>query len=310
MQLFLAFENRHLRVIHRPDALHGKAALWGELEKRAGAARLISSGHFDNDPAFTAKQAVIRGLSFTGGHESLATRRHALFFEAAGAEPFMSLRFYGASMLPPTLRAEIFDRAATRLYLLHSQERLAKALSRRRGAKKRGFRLLEMPTPEGLDVFARDGALPRVRFTSRVRPVEDLVGARRALLALVDEPSTTILEPAAGAHAQRTDPAATGTARILRLDPERIEIDVTASGSGYLVLADTFYPGWQATVDGLSAPIHPADLLLRAVAVPAGDSRVVFAYQPRSFALGLAVGGGAWLLLAGLAVRAGLGRRP
>jgi hypothetical protein len=70
--------------------------------------------------------------------------------------------------------------------------------------------------------------------------------------------------PRRPARAQRTDPAATGTARILRQDPERIEIDVTASGPGYLVLADTFFPGWQATVDRLSAPIHPADLLLRA----------------------------------------------
>ena len=61
---------------------------------------------------------MIRGIAFTGGYESLATLRHAAFFAAADAVPFQSKRFYGVSAFPAELRAPIFDRSATALYLL------------------------------------------------------------------------------------------------------------------------------------------------------------------------------------------------
>jgi uncharacterized membrane protein YfhO len=49
------------------------------------------------------------------------------------------------------------------------------------------------------------------------------------------------------------------------------------------------YPGWTARVNGSPAPLLRADYLFRAVAFPAGMSRVEFRYEPRSFRLGVAV---------------------
>jgi uncharacterized membrane protein YfhO len=47
-----------------------------------------------------------------------------------------------------------------------------------------------------------------------------------------------------------------------------------------------YYPGWIAEVNGVPAKIHKVDGALRGVVVPAGMSRVVLRYAPRSVALG------------------------
>jgi hypothetical protein len=55
----------------------------------------------------------------------------------------------------------------------------------------------------------------------------------------------------------------------------------------YLLLTDTFDPGWSATLDSQRVPIRPAYVAFRAVALPAGKHTVVFTYQPAGFTLGL-----------------------
>jgi hypothetical protein len=69
------------------------------------------------------------------------------------------------------------------------------------------------------------------------------------------------------------------------------EVMVTAKASepGWLVLTDTFYPGWNAYVDGAKTTILRADYLFRAVPVPAGEHNVVFRYEPESFWWGVRI---------------------
>jgi len=78
--------------------------------------------------------------------------------------------------------------------------------------------------------------------------------------------------------------------------------------AGYLVLTDTFYPGWQATVDGEPAEILPADHAFRAVSLEAGEHTIRFEYRPLSFRVGAWVSLGAGLLLAAALI--GGRRRP
>ncbi len=58
--------------------------------------------------------------------------------------------------------------------------------------------------------------------------------------------------------------------------------------TGMVVLSDTYYPGWQATVDGAPAPIYEVDGALRGVVVAAGAHTVEMRYRPRSVFLGAA----------------------
>ncbi len=83
----------------------------------------------------------------------------------------------------------------------------------------------------------------------------------------------------------RTD--VSGTARITIDLPEHVEVETETPAPAYLVLGDTFDPGWTATIDGQRAPIRPAWVAFRAVFVPGGRHTVVFHYCPAGFTTGL-----------------------
>jgi uncharacterized membrane protein YfhO len=53
-----------------------------------------------------------------------------------------------------------------------------------------------------------------------------------------------------------------------------------------LVLSEMFDPGWRATVKGASTRIYRADAALRGIQVPAGESRIILEYAPRSVYFG------------------------
>jgi hypothetical protein len=68
--------------------------------------------------------------------------------------------------------------------------------------------------------------------------------------------------------------------------PDSVLVRVDSSQPGWLVLADVWYPGWVAQVDGAARPVYRADFLFRAVHVGAGQHTVAFTYDPLSFWLG------------------------
>jgi uncharacterized membrane protein YfhO len=92
-------------------------------------------------------------------------------------------------------------------------------------------------------------------------------------------------------------------------DPDRVELVASLASPGWVVLADTFYPGWSAPIDGVATPIYPADLLFRAVFVPAaGTHRILFRYGAPALHLGLMLAVVGLGLSAFLIVRRGAGR--
>jgi hypothetical protein len=102
----------------------------------------------------------------------------------------------------------------------------------------------------------------------------------------------------------------TGSPRLEQTEPiravevkkylnERVELEFAAERPAWLVLLDTYYPGWQARVDGKPEPVRSGNGFFRAVRVPAGRHQVRFEYRPSHWRL-------AWGLTAGTALLVGL----
>ena len=70
---------------------------------------------------------------------------------------------------------------------------------------------------------------------------------------------------------------------------QKIKMKVTTDKPGYMVLSQSYYPGWHAYVDDEEVEIYPADYLLQAIKVPQGSHQVRFVYQPFSFWFGLVI---------------------
>jgi hypothetical protein len=108
-------------------------------------------------------------------------------------------------------------------------------------------------------------------------------------VAVVESPAGQVL-PAAGGS---------GTARLVpSADPNKVIVQIEADGPAWLLLSDTWYPGWEARVDGTRVAIWRGDYVFRAVPVPAGNHVVDFTYRPRSFTVGMVLAGAALILLA------------
>lgn len=153
---------------------------------------------------------------------------------------------------------------------------------------------VDSSTPLGINLNKNATALGRVRWA----PCAEAVAPGEAVWSSLADPDldparTVLLETVQEIPACQA--AVHGEAHLLAESANRMRIRVQAPEAGWLVIADTAYPGWQAAIDGAPAEILPADGAFRAVAVPPGEHQVELAYRPALFRAGALLSLLAWL---------------
>ena len=150
----------------------------------------------------------------------------------------------------------------------------------------------ELPLPvahRGVEVtiYHNDAALDRAWIVPQARVVGDALAAladpafdlrQKVLFESADTPTLPLT------HYPRGSSSIT-----LQDSPNAVTIRAVSESGGFLVLADTFYPGWQATLDGKPTEILRANHAFRSVALPPGEHTVEFRYAPLSFTVGAAI---------------------
>lgn len=143
-------------------------------------------------------------------------------------------------------------------------------------------------TLDALEVYENVRAFPRASLVGGLRTIPDRDALFEAILDDDYRPESSVVTQLAPEHSlPEIAGERPGTARIVEHESTRVVIDVDAKEDGVLVLADAFYPGWRATVDGADSEIFPAYYLFRGVLVNAGEHEVVFEYFPASLKIGL-----------------------
>jgi hypothetical protein len=127
-------------------------------------------------------------------------------------------------------------------------------------------------------LFENPAALPRAFVAYGSRSASSLASDLRQVAFLPTRALYTapVIEGAAG----RSPPLPPTPAVFKRDEATQVDLSVDAARPGWLVLADTYFPGWSATVNGEVATIRAANVAFRAVAVPAGRDQIEFRYSP------------------------------
>jgi hypothetical protein len=139
-----------------------------------------------------------------------------------------------------------------------------------------------------LNLYWLENTISRAYLVSNVEAAASHADALRRFLR-PDFPfgSTVVLEDPS--HSTRSGFPSAGSVKIVRYENRRVICRAEARSAGYLVLLDTYYPGWNAYVDGAKVEVLRANYAFRAVAVPAGSHTVEFVFRPWSFYWGLGV---------------------
>jgi O-antigen/teichoic acid export membrane protein len=167
-----------------------------------------------------------------------------------------------------------------------------------------------------LNIYRNEDVMPRAFLVPQGKLVSDGVETLNIMrqasfdarkLALLENPTKTnrtTPEPQLANLVAETNAAANTRAdkssdsvQITSYQTNRVKIKVHSATPTFLLLADSYFPGWEVKLGDQTPTLFKADYNFRAVAVPAGDSEVTFEYDPPTFKLGQFASGIAALIV-------------
>jgi hypothetical protein len=157
---------------------------------------------------------------------------------------------------------------------------------------------LDLIFADSIRIYRNSDVLPRAYVVSQARVISDDEELLAELLSQTFDPRRTVLLRPARSEESISYPPIPYTLYPIPLSaeysPNAVKIEVILDRDGYLILSDTYYPGWRAHVDGEEKEILRANYAFRAVPLESGQHTVLFKYDPLSFKMGLAISLATW----------------
>ena len=172
--------------------------------------------------------------------------------------------------------------------------------------------LHRVPTPHDFPfyVYQLDQVLPQAYLATRVHSVSSDLDAFNRMISPIFQPGAdAVVSSSPKDWRNICDGSVSSAGRVIVAEQtdDRQRFEVESLCTALLVVNDSYFPGWAATLDGQSTEILRANSLVRGIVVPAGKHEVAFAYRPASFRIGAATSGITLVVL--LLVLVGTGTR-
>ena len=143
---------------------------------------------------------------------------------------------------------------------------------------------LARTTPNGITIYENSQALPRFRFVKRIIAARDLEDALFIMRNRGFDPANEAIVE----NLESEQKLAIGKIVAEQIENTRLNLDIETEGRSFLIVADSFFPGWTASVDGKATPILPAYGCVRGILIEtAGKHHVEFWFCPKTLFAGL-----------------------
>ena len=143
-------------------------------------------------------------------------------------------------------------------------------------------------------VLQNQTVLPRVSLYYNAESETDSVKAIEKLVSGFDFRNKLLIDKEI---LKQYIPGADDVVEITGYTANKVSFQVKTQNGAYLFLSDTFFPGWQVSINGKSGKILQADSIFRAVEVPPGNSHIEMFYSPNSYKAGVTISTISLLLL-------------
>lgn len=140
-------------------------------------------------------------------------------------------------------------------------------------------------------IYRNNNAFPRVRFVSKIlkSSVPVTTEVLKAQVQGLRDGVFLDAYPMPDSFGAACSLSAEPIVKFLKDDVSELRVSVSAPCAGFIVLADLFYSGWTAEVNGQRTTIYKANGPFRAVEVAAGENEVVMNYKPASWRFGMPI---------------------
>jgi len=145
-------------------------------------------------------------------------------------------------------------------------------------------------------LYKIDQVVPRAYVVHKAREERNYHKTLEALSDGQFDPTTEVLVDIPLPKSLSND--APTDAKILKYGNQDVLIRAVSREPGFLVFADSLYPGWHVYVDGKEEQLLRANYFFRAVQITPGEHTVEFQYDPYWFKVGEFVSCGALIILA------------
>jgi hypothetical protein len=138
---------------------------------------------------------------------------------------------------------------------------------------------------QGKDIYIYriEDSLPRYRLVGQVitEPSGAAVLDRLSTAGIGQLSKLAVVEAADSLDLRDlSTPALAGGVRVVRQEPDAIDLYLDHTGASFLVIANTWSPYWRATVDGQPRKLIRTNHAQQGLRIAAGDRRVSLHYEP------------------------------
>ncbi len=145
-------------------------------------------------------------------------------------------------------------------------------------------------TYDGSHVYENMNCLPEAFPVQNLAVAENLDDVKKKFFLMDFNPANTALVSSVDIQSIGSAIFSPGQVAVKQYEPDQVLLDADFKGTGFVVLADQYYPGWKALVDGRQTRIYKVDGLLRGVVVPSGHHSITFEYRPTNIYLAFLIG--------------------